>query len=321
MSHILANHMYYIIRDNYIAGSSWGLSMITSHETEVAYNQFENNTDYAIHLDMCMGGGYNNRFHHNSFINNGGIYPQAYDGGGGPDYWYSDIDSAGNYWSDYMWDDADSNGIGDFPYTVDGEDYGVDLYPLITLADADGDSIIDSVDNCPEFYNPNQQDSDGDWRGDFCDNCLYEAPSDQSDVDFDGAGDICDNCPEISNWAQLDADNDGIGDACDNDNAVLEPVANDGWPSSLHAQNYPNPFNVGTMIEFVMPCPAEVNITICNILGTSLRRMELGLMQTGRHTFYFDGRDKHGGALPSGIYFYSLATESHMVSRKMVLLK
>jgi hypothetical protein len=58
--------------------------------------------------------------------------------------------------------------------------------------DTDGDSVNDECDNCPNVYNPLQEDSDG-----------------------DNVGDLCDNCPERPNPSQADTDNDGIGDACE----------------------------------------------------------------------------------------------------------
>ncbi|MCX6831769.1 MAG: thrombospondin type 3 repeat-containing protein, partial [candidate division Zixibacteria bacterium] len=60
--------------------------------------------------------------------------------------------------------------------------------------DADNDSIPDFQDNCPNIYNPNQQDSDGDGIGDVCDNCPTINNPGQQDTDLDGKGDACDNC-------------------------------------------------------------------------------------------------------------------------------
>jgi hypothetical protein len=58
--------------------------------------------------------------------------------------------------------------------------------------DADGDGVLDQLDNCPNAPN-----------------------ADQSDVDADGHGDVCDNCPVVFNPDQSDMDNNGIGDACE----------------------------------------------------------------------------------------------------------
>ncbi len=81
--------------------------------------------------------------------------------------------------------------------------------------DDDGDGLSDSVDNCPEDYNPAnlkldrdnpvQVDTDGDGQGDACD------PDDDADTIADGA----DNCPWTPNTDQSDVDTDSRGDVCD----------------------------------------------------------------------------------------------------------
>lgn len=82
-------------------------------------------------------------------------------------------------------------------------------------ADADGDSIADEIDNCPNVGNPDQLDRDGDRRGDACDLCPLVADDNRHDEDLDAVGDQCDNCPHVPNSDQANVDNDGIGDACD----------------------------------------------------------------------------------------------------------
>jgi len=113
--------------------------------------------------------------------------------------------------------------------------------------DSDGDGYGDAghpenvcmTDNCPDNYNPSQDDYDLDDIGDLCDNCIYESNSDQEDGDSDGDGDVCDdctdtdadgygnpdfdantceddNCADKYNPDQEDYDADGIGDSCDN---------------------------------------------------------------------------------------------------------
>jgi len=73
------------------------------------------------------------------------------------------------------------------------------------LADADGDGVCDSLDNCPNVANGDQTDTDGDGQGDACDN----------DDDNDGIPDASDNCPTSNVADQTDTDGDGIGDVCD----------------------------------------------------------------------------------------------------------
>jgi hypothetical protein len=76
--------------------------------------------------------------------------------------------------------------------------------------DSDGDQIMDSKDNCPNIFNPNQLDVNNNNIGDECD-------------DFDGDSVIQsrDNCPSTPNMNQQDTDGDGIGDACDPDESRI----------------------------------------------------------------------------------------------------
>ena len=82
-----------------------------------------------------------------------------------------------------------------------------------TPPDDDNDGVPNDDDNCPNVYNPGQEDSDGDGMGDACDPCP------NTHVDNDDDGDCIpnneDNCPNVSNPGQEDSDGDGMGDVCD----------------------------------------------------------------------------------------------------------
>jgi hypothetical protein len=64
--------------------------------------------------------------------------------------------------------------------------------------DSDFDGVVDDNDNCPNDYNPLQENDDNDNWGDACDNCLGVdntlggVPVDQCDTDQDGYGNLCD---------------------------------------------------------------------------------------------------------------------------------
>ena len=70
-------------------------------------------------------------------------------------------------------------------------DYVEALSVGFTAADTDADGFADPFDNCPDFYNPNQEDLDGDGHGDLCDNCDTQPNPSQTDTNGDGEGDAC----------------------------------------------------------------------------------------------------------------------------------
>ena len=90
--------------------------------------------------------------------------------------------------------------------------------------------------------------------------------------------------------------------------------------------NYPNPFNPETWIPYRLAEASDVTLTIYDIAGGLVRRLEMGHQLAGYYTdrgnaAYWDGRNDGGESVASGIYFYVLATPSFRDLRRMVIVK
>ncbi len=87
-------------------------------------------------------------------------------------------------------------------------------------------------------------------------------------------------------------------------------------------QNYPNPFNPRTTIRFALPEPADVDLSVYNVLGREVSTLASGPRSSGRYEVSWDGLDAGGRAVASGVYFYRLETSTgRSLSRRMVLLR
>ena len=81
-------------------------------------------------------------------------------------------------------------------------------------------------------------------------------------------------------------------------------------------QNYPNPFNPITQIQYELPKAGVISLTLYNMLGIEVMRLDHGFKPAGIHLISLNGSD-----LSSGIYFYQLRTEGYVRTRKMSLIK
>ena len=97
--------------------------------------------------------------------------------------------------------------------------------------DLDEDGLCEMEDNCPDRFNPDQQDTDFDGVGDNCDNCRLNPNIGQEDGDGDGQGDACDKhectptndsieiCDGVDNDCNAHIDDiEGIGEICSTGN-------------------------------------------------------------------------------------------------------
>lgn len=107
-------------------------------------------------------------------------------------------------------------------------------------------------------------------------------------------------------------------------------------------QNYPNPFNPETRIPFVLDedlfeggRPVVVTLRVYNVLqqfvahptslehprgeGTPVRELEYP--SPGRYEAYWDGTDRSGRQVASGVYFVQLVVNGRSQVRKMFVTK
>ena len=86
-------------------------------------------------------------------------------------------------------------------------------------------------------------------------------------------------------------------------------------------QNYPNPFNPSTNIRFQVPKSSFVSLKVYDLLGREVKTLVSRELTNGVYNITWDGDNKFGEKVSSGMYFYRLDTGSYKSTKKMILLK
>ena len=86
-------------------------------------------------------------------------------------------------------------------------------------------------------------------------------------------------------------------------------------------QNRPNPFNSGTVISWFQLHPGRVRLEVFALTGQRVAVLHQGKLQAGVHHLHWDGRDKEGRPLASGVYLYRLVTAEGTRTLKLALLR
>lgn len=88
--------------------------------------------------------------------------------------------------------------------------------------------------------------------------------------------------------------------------------------------NMPNPFNPSTAIRFeVAPADASrpIRLGVYDLRGRLIRTLHDGPIAAGLHARTWDGRDRQGSQVASGVYFYKLSTAERALTGRMLLIK
>jgi len=103
--------------------------------------------------------------------------------------------------------------------------------------------------------------------------------------------------------------------------STLNDIKNNLPEKFILSQNYPNPFNPTTRIQFAVPKPAKVTLTVYNIMGQEVATLVQERKEIGYYEIIWNGRDDYGKPVSTGVYIYRLFTDKHSQTRKMMLLK
>ncbi|MEA2063413.1 MAG: FlgD immunoglobulin-like domain containing protein [Gemmatimonadota bacterium] len=88
-------------------------------------------------------------------------------------------------------------------------------------------------------------------------------------------------------------------------------------------QNTPNPFNPSTTIEFSVPegRMIQVSLDVYDLRGRLVRSLVADTREPGTYNVHWDGTDKSGRRVASGVYFYRIKAGTFVQTRKMIILK
>jgi titin len=102
---------------------------------------------------------------------------------------------------------------------------------------------------------------------------------------------------------------------------ISEDILSDLPTNFQIEQNYPNPFNPTTIIRYDLPKTVKVSLNIYNILGQEVHTLVNEKQPAGEKSVVWDGRDRLGREVSSGIYIYKIQAGNYVKCRKMVLIR
>jgi hypothetical protein len=98
--------------------------------------------------------------------------------------------------------------------------------------------------------------------------------------------------------------------------SVYGPPDADPSPGNYRLKNYPNPFQSTTTIEYSLPEPADITLTVYDVCGRELFQLDEGYKLAGTYWVNLTGT-----GLENGIYIYRLQTERKVLAKTMMLVK
>lgn len=109
----------------------------------------------------------------------------------------------------------------------------------------------------------------------------------------------------------------------ENESLPSEPADSNESEETLEltCENYPNPSNPETTIYFTLPEQGRVVLKIYDIIGREVLTLVDEDRDAGRFSVFWNGKDSFGQAVSTGVYFYQLQFEQHILTGKISLIQ
>ena len=98
-------------------------------------------------------------------------------------------------------------------------------------------------------------------------------------------------------------------------------AVNDLPRNELVLGNLPNPFNPRTTIFFELPQAGPAQLRIFDVAGRLIQEQVWSDLPAGRTEYQWDGKDRQGRSVTSGVYFYRLDSREHSANQRMSLIR
>jgi flagellar hook assembly protein FlgD len=85
--------------------------------------------------------------------------------------------------------------------------------------------------------------------------------------------------------------------------------------------NYPNPFDETTTLEYTLSQRREVTMPVYNVLGQRVETLVDARKNAGLHTVTWDGTNRYGDRVGSGVYFVRMEAGPTTETQKVVLVR
>ncbi len=86
-------------------------------------------------------------------------------------------------------------------------------------------------------------------------------------------------------------------------------------------QNFPNPFNPVTTLRYTLPIATRVRLAVYTLEGREVVLLRDDWQPAGTHQLQWDGADRWGQTVGSGVYLVRLESGEAAVTRRVLLLK
>ena len=74
-------------------------------------------------------------------------------------------------------------------------------------------------------------------------------------------------------------------------------------------------------ISYILPQATRVELSIYDVTGTKVKEFGIGVQEPGEYSVFWDVCDQAGKAVPQGIYFVRLETETRQRSLPIIVVK